>query len=190
MFSQLVKGGSWPSDSDALCGSVSMSRPETVRLPNCGKNRSGRRRKANRRGWLAKPHRIVAPVPLDYFHDPRLPCGRVQPSFLPWLRKKSPLARRLGPGAWVARAGCFPPPRFIHRPASRTAAITKAIWAYGLTADQACARLPRAHMVDAVAPGAHWFSTNLEQWTGVEPVTARSLDWCSAIELPQLTPSA
>jgi hypothetical protein len=53
-----------------------------------------------------------------------------------------------------------------------------------LTADHACARLPRATWWTLSRPVAGWLTANWLVWTGVEPVTARSLVWCSTSELP------
>ena len=55
----------------------------------------------------------------------------------------------------------------------------------GTSADsRSCLRPPSAgYLVDAFAPG-RWLVNIQLLWTGVEPVTARSLVWCSTSELP------
>lgn len=85
----------------------------------------------------------------------------------------------------AAVSGCLSLPRVIPQPASRTTVRTKATWTNQLTADHAYARLPRAQIGAPYRAKRAGFPAGVG--TGVEPATASSLDWCSAIELTVTT---
>ena len=98
------------------------------------------------------------------------------------VSSRSPARNRAAAHYWAlvgaAVSGCLSLPRLIPQPASRTAVRTEATGANRPTADHAGARLPRATWWTLSRPVELVFS-QLGGGTGVEPVTASSLDWCS-----------